>query len=196
MIRLLSSILAVAVTTTGAVGAPPRPDQVGREFDLYARNHANAVKKPDNPAKTDANSVKPEGDGSGQFDAAGRRVVTFAELAGFVYTPPLDGAEWPKDAGTGIPETVRKLDGRRVSISGYMLPIQMEAGRVKQFLILRNQMACCYGVAPAPNEWIVVRCKTGILPSLDMVTTFSGALRVGAMREQGYFIGIYELELE
>ncbi|MEY4488134.1 MAG: hypothetical protein RIQ79_642 [Verrucomicrobiota bacterium] len=126
----------------------------------------------------------------------GRRVVDFAELAGFAYTPPPDGAVWPADTLAGIPEAVRKLDGRRVSVSGFMLPVKMEAGRVKEFLILRNLMACCYGVPPAPNEWIVARSRLGVEPVQDTVTNYAGVLRVGARREEGFFIGIYELELE
>jgi hypothetical protein len=130
------------------------------------------------------------------LDAAGRRVVDFEELAGFAYTPPSDGAAWPADTLAGIPEAVRKLAGRRVSVSGFMLPIKLEAGRVTQFLILRNQMACCYGVAPAPNEWIVARSRAGLAAVADTPVSYTGVLRVGAKREEGFFIGIYELELE
>lgn len=58
-----------------------------------------------------------------------------------------------------------------------MLFTPMEAGRVKQFFIPRNRVACCHGVAPAPSEWKVVRSTAGILPSLYRVTVSGDGLR-------------------
>jgi len=55
-----------------------------------------------------------------------------------------------------IPGQVRQLDGKRVRLDGYMLPVRMENGLVKQFLAIRSPMVCCYGVTPGPNEWVVI----------------------------------------
>lgn len=190
MIKFTCSVIMLLLLVVDGSATPAMPEQAGRAFDLYARP-TGATKASGGQNATSESPQTRE-----KLDAEGRRVVDFSQLAGFAYTPPADSAERPRDPCAGIPEEVRKLDGKRVSISGYMLPIKMEDGRAKQFLILRNQMACCYGVAPAPNEWIVVRSAKGVAPTQDVVAVYIGILRVGVLREQGYFIGIYELELE
>ncbi len=123
--------------------------------------------------------------------ADGVLTVGFAELAGFPYTPPR-----PNDAPMqGVPPSVRALDGRKVRVTGYMLPIALEAGRCLQFLILRSQMGCCYGTMPQPTEWIVATSAKGVRPAQDVPLSFAGILRVGANFKQGVFTGIYNLEV-
>jgi hypothetical protein len=118
--------------------------------------------------------------------------VDFARLASFAYTPPRPG-----DAPmAGVPPVVRALDGRRVRVTGYMLPFAMEAGRCRQFLILRSQMACCYGTVPQPTEWIVATSAKGVPPEQDTPVSFAGTLRVGATFDQGVFTGVYSLEVD
>lgn len=187
---VLAGYVALAMSS-GVWATPPRPVPSARQFDLYMRPSVGAS------AQVDVNVVpSPPAKAPEVFDAEGRRVVDFAELAGFAYTPPADGAAWPADTQAGIPEAVRNLDGRRVSVRGFMLPIKLESGRVTQFLILRNHMACCYGVVPAPNDWIVANSRAGVLSRQDTAAIHTGVLRVGARREEGFFIGIYVLEIE
>ncbi|MFI5336521.1 MAG: hypothetical protein ACHQ5A_07035, partial [Opitutales bacterium] len=52
-----------------------------------------------------------------------------------------DAVELPTEPGRNgtIPGNVQALDGRRVCITGYMLPVTMDHGRVKSCLLLRNQ---------------------------------------------------------
>ena len=105
----------------------------------------------------------------------------------------------PTEPGTSgpIPENVRALDGKRVCISGYMLPIRMENGLVKDFLLLRNQMMCCYGRQPEPNEWVVVKMSGKGVPSkMDTPLSLYGTLHVGEMFENHVFEGLYQLDGE
>lgn len=102
----------------------------------------------------------------------------------------------PGQSGT-IPANVRALDGRRVCISGYMLPTKVEAGRVKECLLLRNQMMCCFGRRPELNEWVVVKMRGAGVPSkMDTPIVFYGVLHVGEKFEDHVFAGLYELDGE
>jgi hypothetical protein len=46
------------------------------------------------------------------------------------------------------------------------------------------------------NEWVVVKMKKGVQPLMDLPVSFYGELKVGAMFENGYMTGLYELEAE
>ena len=178
-----------------------------RRFDLYARprpGEATAGPKASAPpdpatapgvAATAAPSAVPDSPKLPGFPAPGPDGVTtldFAGLAGFAYAQPAAG----DPPLTGLPAPVRALDGRRVRVTGFMLPIRMEGGRCREFLLLRNQMACCYGVAPAPTEWIVATSAKGVAPEQDLPVAFTGTLRVGARFDQGVFTGVYALEVD
>lgn len=127
------------------------------------------------------------------------RRVGFEVLGGFPFTPPAYDPARPDDpvaprVDEQIPPAIRKLDGAKVIITGYMLPMQMDGGRVSEFLLLRDQTMCCFGAQPQMNEWVVVRmAKPGAyLP--DVPKSFEGTLRVGAIEQNGYTNGIYLLE--
>ena len=110
-----------------------------------------------------------------------------------------DVVELPTEPGTSgtIPESVKSLDGKRVRISGYMLPVKVEDGVVKECLLLRNQNMCCFGRRPELNEWVVVKMKgKGVPSTMDTPVTFFGTLHVGEMFENGVFEGLYELDGE
>jgi hypothetical protein len=131
--------------------------------------------------------------------AANETNVGFDVLGGFPFTPPAYDPEKPDEpvaprVDEQIPSTVKKLDSRKVIVTGYMLPTRMESGRVTEFLLLRDQTMCCFGAQPQMNEWIVVRmAKPGMyLP--DVPRAFEGMLKVGAIEENGYMSGIYLLE--
>ena len=128
-------------------------------------------------------------------------IVGFDRLASFEYTPAdIDPAKpvVPPPAGVNqIPEKVRALDQQKVAVTGFMLPVKMEGGLVKEFLLVKDPMMCCYGVMPKLNEWIVVKMTgTGVKPLMDIPITFEGKLRVGEMYENGYLTGLYLLEGE
>ncbi|HVR34391.1 MAG TPA: DUF3299 domain-containing protein [Methylomirabilota bacterium] len=100
-------------------------------------------------------------------------------------------------AESRIPKEVRALDQRKIALRGFMLPLKVESGRVTELLIMRDQSMCCYGATPKINEWVSVKmAKEGVKPIMDQPVTLFGKLRVGEMRENGYLIGIYEMEGE
>jgi hypothetical protein len=93
-----------------------------------------------------------------------------------------------------IPVAIKEYSGRLVQITGFMLPVKMDGQLVSEFLLMRDQMMCCYGVTPRLNDWIVVRMQKPVRYTPDVPVAFRGKFQVKAMQEQGFVTGIYLLE--
>lgn len=131
-------------------------------------------------------------------NATGHLVVGFETLSGFnceTYSeiePPL---RYPvvKLRGT-VPDPVRALDGRRIAITGFMLPLRTSAAGCTNLLLFRDQASCCFGRAPKMNHWIHV---TAAAPGLRVATgypvTILGTLRVGPFLQDGSITSLYEM---
>ncbi len=131
--------------------------------------------------------------------ADGWKELTFDYLASWEYQLPEDMTQpvpgEAEGASERIPEDIRELDRQDVAIKGFMLPLKVEEGKVTEFLIMRDQSMCCYGTVPRINEWISVRMeKQGVRAIMDEAVTMFGKLRVGEFREDGYLVGIYEMD--
>ena len=129
---------------------------------------------------------------------SGYAKVHFSQLAGFKYRPPpqpVPAGEAPPDAVAQVLELIRRLDGRKVVLSGFMLPLKLENGFATEFFLLSNSSLCCYGIMPEMNEWIHVRMRAEGLPPVQDVPVFlAGKLQVKARWEGGYLTGIYDME--
>ncbi len=100
---------------------------------------------------------------------------------------------------TEIPNEVKQIDGKKVAITGFMLPIDVDKGKVKRFLLLKSTMSCCFGVAPRINEVVYVESskKQKIQAVMDMPITVFGKLSIGQQfREDLMLVGVYQLELD
>jgi hypothetical protein len=125
--------------------------------------------------------------------------VGFDRLASYTFIPPESDAATPNapppSGANQIPDKIKALDQHKVAVTGFMLPVKMEGGLVKEFLLVKDPMMCCYGVMPKLNEWVVVKMVgKGVKPLMDIPITFEGRLRVGEMYENGYLTGVYLLE--
>jgi hypothetical protein len=78
------------------------------------------------------------------------RVLTFEEIS-----------SWPYEDGLkGMPESVKKLDGLKVMMTGFMLPID-EVENIKQFLLVQSLWSCCFGQPPDINGLVRVVMQGG-----------------------------------
>ena len=120
--------------------------------------------------------------------------LSFAKLANYQYVYP--DPDDPKALGDQIPKSVRDLNKTKVVIQGFMLPVSMKEQRVTEFLLLKDQSACCFGVWPGLNEWIHVILTEGesVEHIADMPITVFGDLLVGEYYEKEVLLGIYRLE--
>jgi uncharacterized protein len=145
---------------------------------------------------------KPETAAAPVADEHGYLKLGFEQLASYSFTAPaFDPAAAPTaKPPTGeeqIPDAVKAWNGKKAVVTGFMVPVKMEKGLVTEFLLMRNTMACCYGAVPNMNEWVIVKVKKGGLqPLMDVPVAFYGDLKVGAMFENGYMTGLYELECD
>ncbi len=165
-----------------AVVAAPRvkPGLTKEQAVALAAKFAAAT--PDQP-------LKREPDGSWNLN--------FGQLASYPLEAPPPGAVARPGSVERIPESLRKLDGQRVRLSGFMLPVKVEGGLATEFLIVRNPLVCCYGMMPAPNEWVCVKAPgNGVPMQMDTPLQFSGTLHVGEIYENDFFVGVYRLDAE
>lgn len=124
--------------------------------------------------------------------------VGFDNLASYnfeVDDAPLTNTAAGDKANDQIPARVKALDDKKVSIKGFMLPLKVSDGVVTEFLIMKDQSMCCYGTVPKITEWVSVKAPgQHIKPIMDQPVSICGTLHVGAMRENGYLIGIYQMD--
>ncbi len=97
-----------------------------------------------------------------------------------------------------VPEAVRALNGRAVSIQGYMVPVEYDDEGTTRFVLLRCTLACCFGKLPRVNEWIDVTVIGGKkVPCVqDRPVEVSGRLIVKEDLQEGSLVGLYSLEAE
>ena len=127
-------------------------------------------------------------------DEAAAVKLGFDQLASFEFVAPEDPAK-SAAAEAQIPARVREFNDKKVLVTGFMLPVKMDAGLVTEFLLVKDPMMCCYGVMPKVNEWVVVRMVgKGVAPLMDVPITFEGTLAVGQLYEGGYLTGLYLLK--
>lgn len=93
-----------------------------------------------------------------------------------------------------IPEKILALSGRKVTVTGYMMPLSHEAGGAKKFLIMRYKFGCCYAVTPKINEWIEVTMDKGVAEyAPDTLDTVWGVLEVKEELRDGAAVGLYKI---
>lgn len=130
-------------------------------------------------------------------------LVGFDVLAGYdiIILPELglntNGAAADARVNAMIPANIHALDRREVAVDGFMIPSQMENGKVTEFLLSRNPPACCYGGVPQIHEWIIVRVKPpGVGWEEYNTVRTHGVLHVGAERVDGALTSIYHMEAD
>jgi len=95
------------------------------------------------------------------------------ESSGLVYSKPR------------FPQPVRALQGKKVKISGYMLPLQNGA-RQSHFVLLAYPPDCPFHLNPAPDQFIEIRVSQPVSVA-EGVRTFEGTLVLGGEDESGVF---------
>lgn len=143
-------------------------------------------------------AATPGAPGPARPQGAGYEKLGFNLLASFQFTPPtIDAVADPQaplpGASDQIPAAIRKWHGRKVIVTGYMLPLKSVEGRVTELLLTRNTMASMNLTPFMMNEWIVVKIAPGVRAQTLQPVSFFGTFKVGAIYEHGYMVAIYEL---
>jgi hypothetical protein len=112
------------------------------------------------------------------------------------YDPLANPKATPPTGEEQIPPAVKGWSGRKAVVTGFMLPTKLDGGKAVEFLLMANQMACCYGTVPNMNDWVIVKIPKGVPIIQDVPISFRGMFKVSATFESGYMTGIYELQAE
>jgi hypothetical protein len=94
------------------------------------------------------------------------------------------------------PALVKELDGQRVSIGGYVVPLDFDSTTVKEFLLVPFVGACIHVPPPPANQIVYVKAEKGF----ELAETFDPVTVVGTMKTTVAFTGLadagYTLEAE
>lgn len=146
-------------------------------------------------------NLKPVGDGEASEGPEeledGTLLISYADLSLVGYD--VDALLDPEDDSEEMPESITQLDGKRVAIEGYMLPMEWKRKQVISFMLVRDMAGCCFGGMPQPDEWIDVSFPEGkgcdYYPYIPVLVT--GVLTVGGeLDDLGYVTGAYSIVCE
>jgi hypothetical protein len=175
---LLPSIL-LAVASVGC-GPPPPGEPIG-SASLEA---AAAVE-----------SVQSEKPANGGEDPAADKTSRILDLS-------FDDVKFEMEKGDPfsqdlLPEAVSLLNGTRIRIRGYILPSFQQEG-ITQFVLVRDNMECCFGPGAALYDCIVVRMLPGRSTNFSVrPVAVSGTFRIEELiGPDGRHLAIYSLDGE
>ena len=121
----------------------------------------------------------------------------FSNLMNFKYK-----VDWEKDGkdfdfsayANRVPKRLRDQSGSKVAVEGFMIPtIVDENNEVKEFLLLPDQMSCCFGQPPEANGWIVVTAEEGVEVLMDRIIRVTGEIMVEERWDEEFFVGLYHM---
>lgn len=126
----------------------------------------------------------------------GATLVTFGEMAETRLPDDFRNAA-QGDFLKGVPGGIRCLDHQRVAIQGFMIPTRSDPKGVEEFLLVRGQASCCFGIPPAISEVMEVRMSgSPVKPLRDRVVNVVGLLHVRE-RWAGQWLGsLFQLDGE
>ena len=104
------------------------------------------------------------------------------------------GAPFTRDL---LPKRVTALEGTRIRVRGYILPSFQQSG-LTQFVLVRDNMECCFGPGAALHDCIVVRMLPGRTADFSVrPVAVAGTFRLAELiGPDGKHLAIYALEGE
>ena len=91
---------------------------------------------------------------------------------------------------------IEALKGQRVRIRGYMLPSFQQSG-LTQFVLMRDNMECCFGPGAMIYDSIIVEMKPGATADYSIKpVTVDGIFEIEEYRVDGELFGLYRMQGE
>lgn len=105
--------------------------------------------------------------------------------------PPLDDGKFMsmkrrQPGGDRPPAIVAELNGKRVSIGGYVVPLDFESTSIKEFLLVPFVGACIHVPPPPTNQIIYVKIEKG----LEVTGPFDPVTVIGTLKTETSFTGL------
>ncbi len=100
--------------------------------------------------------------------------TTRRKADGYIYSKPV------------FPAAVQALNGKRVKVAGYMMPLE-NSSRQKRFVLMAYPPGCPFHTHAMPNQFIEVIADTGFPVELETATVVEGVLQLTGQDESGIF---------
>jgi hypothetical protein len=115
----------------------------------------------------------------------GSTMVRWERLKAYDYQPGL----------AGMPQDLRALDGKVVTMAGFLLPLY-EFEDIHEFALVGNHWSCCFGQPPTLNGVVTVKLPASLpgLPNTAEPIRVVGTFRVKELKESGYVISIFAID--
>ena len=127
-----------------------------------------------------------------------QKEIKSGKITGLDKILPFDElTSWPYEDGLkGMPKRVKELSGKKVLMTGFMLPID-EVQNIKEFLLVESLWSCCYGQPPDIHGIVrVVMPKKKTTDYFFDPLKIIGTFKVEATVMDGYCVDIYQLHVE
>ncbi|MFM7291256.1 MAG: hypothetical protein ACKOWG_09955 [Planctomycetia bacterium] len=152
------------------------------------------VRPPAEPARADGPVAKP----ASQPSAAAARPAATAAVRDISFDDvKLDMQKGDPFSRDLLPPRVTALENGRVRIRGYFLPSFQQTG-LTQFVLVRDNLECCFGPGAALHDCMVVRMLPGKTADFSIrPVAVTGRFRVEELRgPDGKHLAIYALDGE
>jgi hypothetical protein len=105
----------------------------------------------------------------------------------------LGNFQFDQEKGGNIPKDVKDLTGSVVRLTGFMIPLD-QADKIKQFVLVPDLFACCFGQPPQVQHSIIVACPPGKAVSyFPEQIQVEGKLKVEEKKDDGFIVSIFEV---
>ncbi len=164
--------LVVGVRSTSASGHPDAP------APAFGIPYAAGAAVPGGPVLPGAPAPAPK-------PAPGTDALDWAVLTAYDYKPGL----------LDLPDAVKSLDGKRVTMRGFLLPLY-EFDDIHEFVLVANHMSCCFGMPAGISGQVQVKMPADAkgLPNTSEPLRVEGTFRVVETKEQGYILSIFRID--
>lgn len=181
--------------TADPVGGKPVPEKPPQEPRIDRPDKDQPMPKGTDPADIAAMRS------AEAMLAAERRLaeeLKAGKITGLDQILPFDElTSWPYEDGLkGMPKRIKDLNGKKVLMTGFMLPID-EVQNIKEFLLVQSLWSCCYGQPPDIHGIVRV-----VMPKEKRTDYFFdplkviGTFKVEATMLDGYCVDIFQLHVE
>jgi hypothetical protein len=107
----------------------------------------------------------------------------------------LGNFDYDADKGGTIPDDVKGLNGAKLRLRGFMIPMD-QAENVTQFALVPDLFACCFGQPPQVQHMVVANAPKGKAVNYypdELVV--EGTLKVEEKKEDGFIVSLFEMDV-
>ena len=105
-----------------------------------------------------------------------------------------------EDDGTiaNVPPRFRELDGKKVTLEGFVAPTNSASDRVQVFPFVYNVQKCCFGGPPKVQERVFAISRHVAVPNTGEEVSLTGTLHVSVVKdpETSKVISVYTMDVD